>query len=79
MNRLAFAVAVLAIFATPVLAAETATTPPPALPGPDAPAATVLPHSAVTEVRPLALPEAETEAMAPFKRCGDRKTVYLTN
>ena len=75
---IAFAAA-LAIIATPVLAAETAATPPLALPEPDAPAVTVLPHSSVTEAEPLALPEPETEAVAPFKRCQDRETVYLTN
>ena len=49
------------------------------LPEPDAPAVTVFPYSSVTDVEPLALPEAETEAVAPFKRCSDRETVYLTN
>ena len=27
----------------------------------------------------LALPESEMEAIAPFKRCSGRETVYLTN
>ena len=81
MKHLCFVLAAaLAVFATPVLAQEAMTTTPPlALPEPDAPAVTVLPHSSVTDVEPLALPEAETEAVAPFKRCSDRETVYLTN
>ncbi len=53
-------------------------TPELALPEPEG-TVTVLPHSAMTETAPLAQPEAETEAAAPYKRCGDRETVYLTN
>lgn len=66
--------------ATPALADEPLTvTPELALPEPDAPAVTVLPHSSVTETEPLALPEPETEAIAPYQHCSDRETVYLTN
>ena len=54
------------------------TTPELALPEPE-PSYTALPHSSVTETAPLALPEPETEAIAPYKGCGDRETVYLTN
>lgn len=74
------AAACAALFAGSALADEPmlTTTPELALPEPDS-TVTVLPHSAVTETAPLALPEAETEAAAPFKRCGDRETVYLTN
>ena len=75
----------LAIIALPVLAAAPAkaeemitVTPELALPEPEGVTAT-LPRSTVTEAQPLALPEPETEAIAPFKRCGDRETVYLTN
>ena len=67
MKHLCFVLATaLAVFATPVLAGEAMTTPL-ALPEPDAPAVTVFPYSSVTDVEPLALPEAETEA--------DRKSV----
>lgn len=48
------------------------------LPEPES-APAVLPHSSVVDEEPLALPEPETEAIAPYKRCGDRETVYLTN
>jgi hypothetical protein len=73
------AAAVLALLATPAFAEDMMTsTPELSLPEPDA-VTTVLPQSSVTESEALALPEPETEAAAPFKRCGDRETVYLTN
>lgn len=80
MKKLMIAAAAVALFATPVLADEPmmTVTPELALPEPDATVNT-LPHSTMTETAPLALPEPETEAAAPFKRCGDRETVYLTN
>lgn len=81
MTRIgAFAVFMM-LAAGPALAEET-TTPQLALPEPEA-TPMALPHSSVnrsvTEAEPLALPEPETEAIAPYKRCGDRETVYLTN
>jgi hypothetical protein len=68
------------LLAGPALADELATSTASelALPEPEA-MQPVLPHSSVTEVAPMALPEPETEAIAPFKRCSDRETVYLTN
>ncbi len=80
MKSLMIAAGLAALLAGPALAEEAVmtTTPELALPEPDA-MPMVLPHSSVTEVAPLALPEPETEAIAPFKRCGDRETVYLTN
>ena len=56
----------------------TLNTPELVLPEPES-APALLPHSSVTEVEPLALPELETGAVAPYKRCSDRETVYLTN
>ena len=81
MKCLMIAVGLAALLAGPALAEEammTATPPELALPEPDA-MPMVLPHSSVTETAPLALPEPEIEAIAPFQRCGDRETVYLTN
>ena len=80
MKSLMIAVSLAALLAGPALAEEAmmTVTPELALPEPDA-MPMVLPHSSVTEVVPMALPEAETEAAAPYKRCGDRETVYLTN
>jgi hypothetical protein len=77
MKMLMIAAAVT-LFATPVLADEPmmTVTPELSLPEPEA-TTTALPHSSMTETAPLALPEPETAA--PFKRCGDRETVYLTN
>lgn len=74
------AAAVTVLFASIALADEPmmTTTPELALPEPE-PSYTSLPHSSVTETAPLALPEPETEAAAPYKGCGDRETVYLTN
>jgi hypothetical protein len=74
------AAAATALFAGNALADEPmmTTTPELALPEPEA-QVTTLPHSSVTETAPLALPEAETEAAAPYKGCSDRETVYLTN
>ena len=74
------AAAVTVLFAGSALADEPVMTMTPelALPEPE-PSYTALPHSSVTETAPLALPEPETEAIAPYKGCGDRETVYLTN
>ncbi len=79
MKSLIAAAALLAAVSSAALAEETVTPPGLALPEPDAPVTMVLPHSAITETAPLALPEPETEAVAPYKRCSDRETVYLTN
>ncbi len=80
MKTLMIAAGLATLLAGPVLADEPmqTTTPELALPEPEA-MPIALPHSSVTEVAPMALPEPETEAAAPFKRCGDRETVYLTN
>ena len=80
MKCLMIAVGLAALLAGPAMAQEAMMTATPelALPEPGA-MPMVLPHSSVTEVAPLALPEPETEAIAPFQRCGDRETVYLTN
>jgi hypothetical protein len=78
--RIFAAVAMVVGLAGPALAGETLTvTPELALPEPEMQSYSDLPHSSVTETAPLALPEPETEAVAPYKRCGDRETVYLTN
>ena len=81
MKTLMIAAGLAALLAGPAMAEEVmqTTTTELALPEPGA-MPMVLPHSYVTEVAPMALPEAETEAAAPFKRCGGRRqTVYLTN
>jgi hypothetical protein len=79
MRKMLFAVAAFAAMAvTPVQAEEMSTTTP-ELALPEADSTTALPRSTVTEIAPLALPEPEMEAIAPFKRCSDRETVYLTN
>ena len=80
MLKVICAAAVIAAgLAIPAQAEEMSTTTPElVLPEPES-APALLPHSSVTEVEPLALPEPETEAAAPYKRCGDRETVYLTN
>ncbi len=78
MKTLAAAALLLAL-AVPAFAGETVTTPPLALPEPETPTMTALPHSPMTEAQPLALPEPEQEAIAPYKGCGSRETVYLTN
>lgn len=74
------AAAATALFAGNALAGEPMMTKTPELALPEAePSYTNLPHSSVTETAPLALPEPEMEAAAPYKGCGDRQTVYLTN
>lgn len=73
------AAALLLTLAVPAFAEETVITPPLALPEPEAPVTAALPHSPMTETQPLALPEPEQEAIAPYKGCGSRNTVYLTN
>lgn len=80
MLKLSLAAAVIvAAFVLPARSGDmTYNTPELVLPEPES-TPTVLPHSSVTETESLALPEPETEAIAPFKRCGDRETVYLTN
>lgn len=80
MKSMFLAAGIAVLLAGPALAEDTmmTTTPQLAMPEPDS-APMVLPHSSVTETQPLALPEPETEAAAPYKRCGDRETVYLTN
>ena len=80
MKTILTAAAALLALAVPAMADTTMTTTPElSLPEPESMASAVLPHSSMTETQPLALPEPETEAVAPFKRCGDRETVYLTN
>jgi hypothetical protein len=54
------------------------TTPELALPEPESMTAP-LPHSMATEVAPMAVPEPETEAIAPYRGCSKGETVYLTN
>lgn len=78
MKTLAAAVLFLGLAGTAMAGETMTTTPPLALPEPEATAVS-LPHSSVTEAQPLAMPEPETQAIAPYKGCGDRKTVYLTN
>ena len=80
MKSLIVAASLAALFAGPALAGEAMTTATPqlALPEPESSSA-MLPRSAVTETVPLAMPEPEMEAIAPFKRCSGRETVYLTN
>lgn len=73
----AFAAAVM--FSTGAMAGEMTTkTPELVLPEPEG-SSVRLPQSAMVDEAPLAMPEAETEAIAPYKRCGGRETVYLTN
>jgi hypothetical protein len=79
MRMLIAAAAVSVAFVSPALAGEMMTTTPElALPEPES-NYTNLPHSMVTESMSLPLPEPEVEAVAPYKRCRDRETVYLTN
>lgn len=80
MKSLIIAASLAVLFAGPTLAGEATmnSTPELALPEPESSSA-MLPRSAITETVPLALPEPEMEAIAPFKRCSGRETVYLTN
>ena len=80
MKSLIFAASLAALFAGPALGDEavTATTPQLALPEPESSTA-MLPGFVVTETVPMSMPEPEMEAIAPFKRCSGRETVYLTN
>ena len=78
MKKLVLAAIVLPLLAPSLAMAEEMTTTTPQLVLPE-PESVALPQSTVTETAPLALPEPETEAAAPYKRCGDRETVYLTN
>lgn len=73
------AFAATALLSTAAMAEDMTTrTPKLALPEPEGVSAR-LPHSTIVEEAPLALPEPEMEAAAPYKRCRDRETVYLTN
>ena len=80
MKSLIIAASLAVLLAGPALGGEATmnTTPQLALPEPESSLA-MLPRSVVTETVPLALPEPEMEAIAPFKRCSGRETVYLTN
>lgn len=80
MKSLMIAASLAALLAGPALAGEAmmTTTPELALPEPESNSA-LLPRSVVTETAPLSMPEPEMEAIAPYKRCSGRETVYLTN
>ena len=76
---------VVAAFALPLLTPPVAMadgmltkTAEPALPEPESVSAALL-RSSIPETEPLALPEPEMEAIAPYQRCSDREQVFLTN